>query len=365
MRPTVPRLAGILTTAALAGLLALPAGAAATTNEPIAQTGGMTATLPLFGTTLTVDVALDTTGNISGVVLTPPGDFTQTTTEATKVKFENTAGTTTVSVKAKGSTMSIKASSGALADVSGTDSWGADIFGTGAKSTVAYTIGDDGTGKPTLAIGAISAAAGIVATPIAPKSHSDEDEDASVSGGATFAFEGYVKRLSISVSVDRESGKARLQITLSGKDRQRTTGTLAELAGPRTWSAHLCDGTAVTVTYHVGPGGSAVYDSATGAPATAKKYDHGFQADFDGTNVGVKVALKANEDGAYTVMASGFSGSCGKDGSHDDSKGSGSGSGSTRPSGGGSSGSNGSGGSHGSSNGSGDDRSGGSRDGRG
>ncbi|MGZ6344204.1 MAG: hypothetical protein ACXWOW_02675, partial [Candidatus Limnocylindrales bacterium] len=57
----------------LALLLVFPASALANTNEPIAQTGGMSNTIvPLIGTPLSVDVALDpTTGNISSVTLNP------------------------------------------------------------------------------------------------------------------------------------------------------------------------------------------------------------------------------------------------------------------------------------------------------
>jgi len=309
MRGRFVRLTRALTLAALAGLLVFPGSAAATTNEPIAQTGGATVTLPLLGTSLTVDVVLDDTGNISGVTLTPPTGFTQTTTEPTKVKFENADGTTKVSVKAKGSKLAVNAKTGSLAQLLGNGSWQADVFGTGAKSSVGYAIGDDGNGNPTLAIGPVSAAGGITATVKAPVTKSS-DKRAYATGGVTFAAGGYVKRLHITVSVNKETGKANLAITLSGKDRMRMSGTLAELSGPRTWSAHLCDGTLVTVNYHVGPGAEAVFDSASGAAATSKKIGKGFRAKFTGSWVGVLVTLREQKDGTYSLRASGLSGKC-------------------------------------------------------
>ncbi len=318
MRRRIWRLAGRFSAAVLAvGLLAFPASVAATTNEPIAQTGGMTATLPLLGTSLTVDVTLDTVGNISGVTLTPPGDFTTTKTKPDSVKLANAAGTTTVSVKAKQDKLTISAKSAKLADLVGDGTWSADVFGTGAKSAVAYTIGDDGSGNPTLAIGTVTPASGVTAEVIAPKMESGGDE-AEASGGVTFSHDGFVKRLKISVEVDTEDGHAGLKITLSGKDRQSLSGSLADLAGARTWSAHLCDGTAVSVNYHVAADGTIAYDGATGAPATAKTGEHGLKVRFDGTKVSVKIKLHANDDGTFTLLVKGSSGKCGGGDSHDE-----------------------------------------------
>ena len=74
---------------------------------------------------------------------------------------------------------------------------------------------------------------------------------------------GYVKKLTIFVGVDKKSGKATLSIVLSGRDKLKLEGSLADLAGARTWSAHLCDGTAVSVAYHVAADGTVVFDSST------------------------------------------------------------------------------------------------------
>ena len=316
MKRHASRLAATLITSLLLGFVAFPAGVLAQTNGPIAQTGGMTAVLPLFGSPgLTVSVTLDTVGNISNVALTPTGVVTQTSADPTIVKFANTDGTTKVAVRAKGDKMSISAKSGSLADFIGTGTWSANVFGTGIVS-VAYTIGDDGSGKPTLAIGTPSVVAGVTAVVIAPTTDS-EDGEASASGGVTFSADGFVKRLRITIEVDEVGGPAHLKITLTGKDRQTLSDSLAALValGNRTWSAYLCDGTTqVTVTYKVNADGTVSFVSATPASptATVKTSDKGFRVRFDGTKVGVKVSLRPNEDGTtYTLSVKGSSGKCG------------------------------------------------------
>ena len=342
MIPHSLRFAAKLSGFALLGLiLAFPGGVAAITNEPIAQTGGMSATLPLLGTSLTVNVTLAATGDISGVGLSPASGLAQTSpaTDKEVVRFSTADGTTKVTIKAYGDRLSIVAKTKTLADLKGSASWTADVFGTGSKSTVPYAIGDDGSGHPTLAIGSASTPSGIVATPIAVKSKSNGGSS-SVSGGVSFAYQGFVKRLTISVSVGKD-GKAAEKITLSGKDRQKLSGALADLVGSRTWTAHLCDGTKVTVAYHVTSDGTVVYDSATGgtvkekaitwpkakdpskdksSSAAPKKSDvvsaNGFVARFEKTWVGVSVLLVKKTDGTYLLKVNGFSGFCGKQGHH-------------------------------------------------
>jgi hypothetical protein len=148
----------------------------------------------------------------------------------------------------------------------------------------------------------------------------------------TFTHDGFIKHLSIWISVHKADGAARLAIVLSGRDRQKLTGSLTDLAGARTWTANLCDGTAVSVKYHVAADGSLVYDGATGAPATEKAFDFGsagkshksgakdvqggdfvsgFLVRFDKTGVAMAAALFKNADGTYTLKVFGRSGYCG------------------------------------------------------
>lgn len=305
---------GIAASVFLGLVLALPGGALANTNEPIAQTGGMEATLPLLGSTLTVGVTLDDVGKITGVSLSPSGAVTKTESSDAAVKFSDSAGTTQVVVRARGAKETIAAKVKSLADITGTGSWKADVFGTGASSTVAYTIGADGEGKPTVAIGAISAPSGVTATKeeaVKGDGKGRHHVKAWAAGVVMFTREGFTKRLTIAVTV-KDDDTAFLKISLKGKDRQRLEGTLEQLAGARTWSAHLCDGTAVSVRFHVTAEATVAFDGASGAPATEKAGKHGaLRVRFDGTRVGMMALVTKKDDTRYRLTVKGVSGHCG------------------------------------------------------
>ncbi len=311
------RIAGV---ALGAVLLAFPVGVAANTSEPIAATGGMTTQIWLMGTSLSVDVTLTPVGDILAATLNPTTlmDPAKTKTKTDSVTFSNTAGTAKVSVRAKGDKLSISAK-GTLAGLVGGGTWSAKVFGTGTLATVPYTIGNV-AGTPTLLIGPAVTVGAVIATPIVPVTKT-EHGNVKVEAGVTFAKDGFVKRLMISIET-RGDGLAQLKITLSGKDRQKLSPVPV---GARTWSAHLCDGTAVTVLYHVATDPTTlvetvVYDSATsvpaGATATVRTTHDGFVVRFDKTNVSVKVELK-NVDGTYTLKVDGRSGNCGEAKGHD------------------------------------------------
>ena len=333
MANPIHRFAARLPFLALAGvlLLALPAGAAANSNNPITQTGGMSAGLTLLGTSLNVDVTLDGVGNIKGVTLTPTKALNSTSTAKDVVSFASTDGKTKVTVRASGDRLSIKARS-SLAGMLGKGSWTANVFGTG-PATVPYTIDKDGDGNPTLSIGSITTPGLVSAAKVDPKTKTFDTKDkdggwAWAFGGVTFTHDGFVKHLSISISVRKSDGSARLAIVLSGRDRQKLTGSAADL-GTRTWSAKQCDGTDVSVKYHVTSNGTLVtlvYDGATGPGATEKAFDAkgfkfgkgklgdlvgAFSVRFDKSGVGVVVALFKNSDGTYTLKVAGRSGFCG------------------------------------------------------
>jgi hypothetical protein len=303
---------------ALAALLALPMAVLGNTSGAIAQTGGMTVTLPvapLLGGPLTVEVKLDGVGNVSQVNLTPIGTgtaaYSATKLGAHAVTFTRADGATQVSIKAKGDKLSVKASAGTLDGLLGAGTWSAYIFATGTKSTVAYTVGKAADGTPTIAVTLVTPAAGITVVQDPPRTET-EDHEASASVRVTFSANGYTRKLSISVSVDTEgTHKASLKITLSGKDRQKLSGTLAEIGlGLHTWSGALCDGKAVGIRYNVLDTGTVAFVDATGGTTTVKSGEHGFSVRFDGTKARVKVSLQKADDGTWTLKVEAKTGEC-------------------------------------------------------
>lgn len=289
--------------ALIAIALAFPVGIAAHTSDQIAETGGMT--LPLLGASVTVEIKLDAVGHITEVSLDPAGDLTETRSGDHKVTFANADGTTRVDVAARGHKLSVRAKTGSLDDLVGDRVWSAAVFGPGTESTVAYTIGNV-DGKPTLEFGAIVVPAGVTATASEVKASGN-----NVSGKVTFESDGYVKTLKFWIHVDQGGGKAMLKIVLSGKDKQRLSGTLAELVGARTWSAQLCDGTEATLDYTVNADGTVTFVSAT-PTASVRTKGKGFTATFDGTKVRVSVSLKAKGE-SYELKADGKTGKCKED----------------------------------------------------
>jgi len=261
----------------LVALLALPLVALATTSDAIAQTGGMTVTLPGLGTPVTVTVVLDATGNLSSVNLDPTsaGTYSASTVNGHAVSFVNAGGTTQVKVKAFGSKLSVGARAATLGDLVGSGTWSANVFGAGTGSSVNYTVGNS-SGTPTLSIDTVTPGAGVTDTVTAPVTKTDGG-GSSVWAAVTFTKDGFEKKLTIRVSVSAEgTKKAGIRITLTGRDVQKMTGPLSTLAGSHTWSGTTCDGTAVGLTYTVGLDGSVTYVSATGGTVTLGGWDHGF-----------------------------------------------------------------------------------------
>ena len=295
-RRSVSGLAGL----AVAALLALPTAVMADTSGPIAQTGGMTATLPLLGVPLTVAVTLDGVGNISNVDLDPVGDFSATGLGPHAVSFATADGSTKVKIKARGDRMSVKASTGSLDNLLGSGTWTADLFGTSEMTQVDYTVGAAADGTPTLTVDGVNAPADVTVDqkPVQTKSG---HHGASAWARIAFARDGFTKKLTVMVSVrDKGDRPASLTFELSGKDRQKLTDTLEDLVGAHAWTGTACDGTPATVNFMVNPDGTVSFTDAT-PPATATDSKHGFWARFDGSHSKVSVRLWENKDGSWTL----------------------------------------------------------------
>ena len=295
---------------ALVALLALPLSVLANTSEAIAQTGGMTVTLPMPGSGLSVVVKLDVVGNVSQVDLDPVGTYSATKVGPHAVTFENGDGTSQVKIKAGGDRLAVKASAPTLASFLGSGTWSADVFGTGVTTKVGYTVGDLGGGKPTVKIDSVDAPGDIGVVQGTEKTKTGP-KGSSASIGITFSRDGFNKKLDISVSVKAAGDHpASFKITLSGKDKQKLTGTLADLIGVHSWAGHLCDGTAVGFTYTVADPGTVAFGAASGAPATSKSMAHGISVRFDGTKMKVQVRLIDKKDGTWALKVSSQTSRC-------------------------------------------------------
>ena len=296
------------------GALALAGTASAATNQPIAQTGGAEATITLLGVPLNVGVELnEDTGDITAVNVTDAGGaaaaMTATKVTPTKVKFvSNTDGSTQVSVSARNNKMSIGVKTSALANLVGSNTWAADVFGTGAKSSVAYTIGNDG-GAPTFAFGTVSPASGITANELGSwNGGDDDDEHLSAGGRIEFTNDGFRKVLTVMVNVSEDDdgpGRASLRITLTGRNVQRKS--LAELAGDKTWTGLLCDGTTrATINYNVGTDGTLTVKGTTPEGTTAENGRKGISVRFPtGDKVSIRVSTPEEGAAALSIKVSG------------------------------------------------------------
>jgi hypothetical protein len=305
---TRQRLAAVLVTLSL---LLFPGAVSAHTNEQIAETNGFTASLPLFGSSLTVAVSLDDVGNLTAVSVSPTGTYTATRSGPHDVRLASGDGTSSIVLRAKGDKLGVRAKVPTLQDLLGSGTWTGDVFGTGETTSVPYTIGDDGSGKPTISIGSILAPSGVDVS-VQPSTTKTTDDAVKTSVRIVFRFDGVTKWLTIGVTVKTgDAPSAQLKIELKAKDRQQLEASLADLVGARTWSGHLCDGTAVSVNYEVTSDGRVLFTSASGAPATTKTTGHGFVVRFTGTKV--KVAVKLQErDGTWRLSVKGSTGKCGK-----------------------------------------------------
>lgn len=253
------------------GIVAVAAPVAAGTNAPIAQTGGMTVTVPLLGAQVGVTIQLDkVTGNLTSVELSPNTDATATKVTPSKVRFDYSNGETRVGVNAKKDQLAMRVSSGKLSDLVGKGSWQADVFGAGTTSHVDYEIKESSPDVPALTIASpVSTTGGVTAgTPNVSASQNDEG-GAWAWGRVNFTKDGYSKTLTIAVTAwnDDDHQRASLSISLRGRDVQSLP--LAQLQGAHTWTGGLCDGTALSINYTVSPTGDLAFVSATPAGATS------------------------------------------------------------------------------------------------
>jgi hypothetical protein len=265
------RLFGLVAAVVLVG--ALPGVASANTTEAIADTGGMTLSLP--GVPMVLDVVLDEFGNIHSVSFDT--SFVQDHESGHKVTFTSTPDGSTV-VKAKGQKLTVKVKTSNLGDLVGPHVWTGDIFGTAETTTVSFTVVQVGSGDSAYleitSVLVVSPFDNSVEGPWTEFEHDDDEDEYESKAKIKFTDNGYTMSLKIEVETEYEDDddheyegvRAKLKIELKGKDRQKLLGSKA--IGTHTWDGLLCDGTNASVAYTVGADGSLTLDDVSAGGAT-------------------------------------------------------------------------------------------------
>lgn len=296
--------AGILASAVVL-LAGVGVGTATAAPKPAVDPQAPTIiTLPFLTTPVTLTVTTGPGGNIVSADLDTPDAFAVGQKTANKVNFVSTDGALQVSVKSKGNEQRVTARAGDLATLVGDGTWSGDVFGDAGVSSVTYTVGDDGSGNPTLSNVVPTAATGITAEVSGPEMSVGE-EGAQARASVLFTKDGQSRTLTIKVSVhtpesddDDDEGGASLRISL-GKLRGVPVAA-ADAAGPHTWTGKLCDGTSTaTVEYVVNEDGTVDLTSVDPATAEVRQDDNKLDIRFsDNERVRIRARLA---DGQITV----------------------------------------------------------------
>jgi hypothetical protein len=313
-------MAGILTSAAvvLAGLgVGATTAGAAPKVDPLLPTE---LTLPFMGAPLKLTVTTGPGGAITSADLDNAGAFTATEVDARKVRFVANDGTLQLTVKSKGNEQRVTAKAAEFSQLVGSSNWSGDVFGTGAASTVAFTVGGDEL-APTLTIdSAVSgdAAAGGEAIIGDIRTESEDDGEIEVKGSVQFTLDGQSRTLSIKLETGEDDDDddspegASLRITLS--KLRGVPQSIEDAVGQKTWTAALCDGVnTATVVYTVNADGTLTLDSATNSDGSSPeiKTDDDkievrfgkdarvkFRSDIDGDQITVRIDEKVRCRGA-------------------------------------------------------------------
>ena len=266
-----------------------------------------TVTLPLFGAPLEFTITSGPGGALADVSVDPATDVTATQLRPHKVVFEvaNTADPTApgrVSVRSKHGGQSVSTRAGSLADVSGAGSWSGDVFGTGAATTVNFTIGDVGDGTPDIT-GVTSDDATAVISDV-QHSTGDDDEGTESSAKVTVTFTNAAgdtsRTLTIRAKVETdEDGTTSAKVSVSLGRLKGLAVDAATAAGPHTWSGVLCDNTAATITYDVATDGSVSNVVAT--PAADRVRSDGGKIEVRFSNK-ERVRIRVREDNGQITI---------------------------------------------------------------
>jgi len=265
-----------------------------------------TVMLPLFGAPLTFTITSGPGGALADVSVDPAAGVTATQLRPHKVTFEVTNPTdpTTpgkVSVRSKHGGQSVSTRAGSLADVSGAGSWSGDVFGTGAATTVNFTIAGTDAAPDITGVTSSDATADIGAV---QHSTGDDDEGTEVSASVKVTFtsadSSMSRALSIRVKVETDAdGNTSAKVSVALGRLKGLPVDAATAAGPHTWSGVLCDNTAATITYDVAVDGTVSNVVATPAADRVKAEGDKIEVRFSDKE---RVRIRVREDNGQITI---------------------------------------------------------------
>ena len=282
-----------------AAVLVIGAGVSVAQAQPaVPPTAVPTITsLPLFGVPLTVEVTTGPGGLLASVAVNPADGLTATQVKPNKVVFANEDGTAKVTVAGRDGRQGVQVKAGALADISGAGGWSGDVFGTGAATTVSFTVGATADGGPDIT-GISSSDATAVIGEVKYSSddagagdgdgdgkdghhghHSDDGQSASVK--VTFTDGAQSRSLGIRASLSTDDdGATRAKVSVGLGNIRGVVQPIADAIGAKVWAGLLCDGTTATINYTVNEDGSITDITATPEAARIKAQGNSAEVRF-------------------------------------------------------------------------------------
>lgn len=268
-------------------------GSSTTAPAPLPEVSSSTATLPLIGAPLTVELTSGPGGALTSVAVNPADGFTATTVKPNKVVFLNEDGTAKVVVNNRHGGQQIEARAGSLADIIGPGGWSGDLFGTGTVTTVGFEVVElDGapgitnvtSSDPTAEIGA------------AEQGSHDRGSYASVS--IRFTNGTHSRTLRVKVVADPDDDRP--AVVKIGLSRIKGVSLPAgEVAGAQTWNGVLCDGTAAQIGYTVAEDGTISGVTVSPEPAEQSTDGNKIRVRFPG---GERVSIRVRaHDGELRI----------------------------------------------------------------
>jgi len=256
-----------------------------------------TTTLPLFGTTLTVDVQTTPSGSLAKVAVNPADNLTATKVHPNRVLFVNDENNGKIRVETHHGSEKTGVVADSLANIAGKGGWTGDVFGTGTPTTVEFTIVANADGTPDIT-GITSTDSSAV---IGDVQHMGDGGNGVARATVTFTSGIQSRRLSITAMVFTRGDKTRAASQVSLSKISGVSQPADQAAGDHTWTGMLCDGTAASVAYSVATDGTITAGAVTPSTGTAAVDGNTLKVKFSDTeSVRIRVSEK---DGNLRISA--------------------------------------------------------------